>query len=139
MRGLSAILICLILAAAAIASDIYDLDALQIYTTNRPGEIDLGPQYTTNRPGVIALEFVATSAQVQLAWDAVQDSGVVGYFIYWGPTTGAYTNAIFVGNVTNATINGLQRGSTYYFAATTTNNVGLESIYSNEASTTTPQ
>jgi hypothetical protein len=43
-----------------------------------------------------------------------------------------------VGNVTRATVNGLQAGLTYYFAVTATNSAGLESDYSNEVSTSIP-
>jgi len=88
----------------------------------------------------VLLALVTTSSSaassIQLAWDASTDSGIVGYYVYYGPASGNYTNATFVGNVTNATITGLVPGGTYYFAATSTNNIGLESLFSNETSAT---
>lgn len=73
------------------------------------------------------------SAQISLAWDRSPDVSAVGYRIYWGGASGSYTNSRAVGNVTNATIIGLNLNATYYFAATAFNSTGEESPFSNEA------
>jgi hypothetical protein len=71
---------------------------------------------------------------VTLAWNPSPGSGVTNYNIYYGVTSGAYTNQTPVGNVTNATIGLPARGVRYYFAATAVNASGLESVYSSEIS-----
>jgi hypothetical protein len=63
---------------------------------------------------------------------------VTGYNVYYGVASRVYTNKVTLGNVTNATIAGLQEGVTYYFAATAFNAVGLESDFSEEVSYTVP-
>lgn len=75
---------------------------------------------------------------VSLAWNPSPDSSVTGYRVYSGIKTGTYTNAVDVGNKTNATIVGLQEGVTYYFAATAYDAAGLESEFSNEVAYTPP-
>lgn len=80
----------------------------------------------------------AAAASVTLAWDASPDASVTGYRIYFGPASGAYTNSVAVGNVTNATVTSLKAGAIYYFAATAHDGSGLESAFSNETSYTPP-
>ena len=75
---------------------------------------------------------------VTLAWNANVDPTVAGCNLYYGVASGTYTNVVNVGNVTNATIPGLVEGTTYYFAATAYDILGLESVYSNEASYAVP-
>ncbi|MGA2867439.1 MAG: MBG domain-containing protein, partial [Verrucomicrobiota bacterium] len=71
-----------------------------------------------------------------MAWDPSADPDVVGYTLYYGVASQTYTNESQVGNVTNATISGLVSGTTYFFAATATDSVGLESEFSNEVTYT---
>jgi hypothetical protein len=78
------------------------------------------------------------SATVTLAWDPSADTDVVGYRVYYGPASAAYTNSVTLGNITTATISNLVEGSTYYFAATAYDAIGLESDFSNEASYSVP-
>ena len=80
----------------------------------------------------------SAAASVTLAWDASPDASVTGYRIYFGPASGAYTNSVAVGNVTNATLTNLKAGAIYYFAATAHDGSGLESAFSNETSYTPP-
>jgi len=75
---------------------------------------------------------------VTLTWNPSNDPNVAGYNVYYGGTSGVYTNEISVGSATNVTISGLVEGATYYFAATTHNNAGLESSFSSEASYSVP-
>ena len=78
------------------------------------------------------------TGSVTLAWNASTDPSVVGYNVYYGGASGAYTNEICAGNATNATISGLIQGTTYYFAATTYAASGLESPFSSEVSYLVP-
>jgi hypothetical protein len=75
---------------------------------------------------------------VTLAWDANPEPDVSAYVIHYGTSSRQYPYSTNVGNVTRATVNGLQAGLTYYFAVTATNSAGLESDYSNEVSTFIP-
>lgn len=82
--------------------------------------------------------FGQSTSQVTLAWNASQASGVVAYNVYCGPTSQTYTNMISVPGATNATINGLKPGATYFFSVTAVDVAGLESQFSNETSYTVP-
>ena len=73
------------------------------------------------------------TGSVALAWDASPDAAVAGYRVYYGVTSGTYTNSATVGNATNATVANLTDGVTYYFAAVAFDANGLESAFSNEA------
>lgn len=86
------------------------------------------------------------AATVTLEWDLPsQDSDLVaGYLLYYGegsgpPYEGTEANEgpspIDVGDVTTFTVAGLDDTRSYFFAVTAYNAEGLESDYSNEAST----
>jgi hypothetical protein len=81
---------------------------------------------------------VSAGESVTLTWGASPDTSVIGYNIYYGSTSGVYTNEINVGNVTSATVFDLVAGVTYYFAATAYYADGTESVFSNEISRTVP-
>ena len=74
----------------------------------------------------------AAGQSVTLAWVPNANPNVAGFKIYYGSASRSYTNSTAVGNVTNTTINGLDDGATYYFAATTYDNAGHESTFSEE-------
>ena len=74
--------------------------------------------------------FAASS--VTLAWDPSSGTNIAGYKLYYGGSSGTYTNTLTIGNSTNATVSNLVSGATYYFAATAVDTNGLESAYSNE-------
>jgi hypothetical protein len=74
------------------------------------------------------------AVSVSLAWNPSSDVNVAGYKIYYGLTSRNYTSSVDVGNVSKASIGGLQQNTTYYFAATTYDSAGNESDFSNEAS-----
>jgi hypothetical protein len=76
------------------------------------------------------------SAALTLAWDASPDKNVVAYNLYYGVATQTYTNMVACGNATSATVTNLQKGTRYYFAATTLDSSGLESVFSTEISAT---
>src|SRR5581483_10313669 len=77
-------------------------------------------------------------ATVMLAWDPSPDSNVVGYFRYYGSASGTYTNIVDVGPATSTSVSGLLHGSTYYFAVTAYNSIGLQSLPSSELPYTVP-
>ena len=77
----------------------------------------------------------ATAGDVSLAWDPSTSEGVTGYHIYVGTASGSYDRTDDAGNVTTYTVNNLEPGYTYYFAATAYDESGNESGYSNEVFT----
>ena len=90
---------------------------------------------------VISLYFLISinnvyAAQVTLAWDQNNESDLAGYKIYYGVSSGSYSNSVNItsGNVTTCTIADLIEGQTYYFAATSYNSSLVESNYSAEIS-----
>jgi fibronectin type 3 domain-containing protein len=88
-------------------------------------------------PGAITL--IGQTAQgVALSWVPSPGADVRGYNIYYGPYSGYYIGVISVGGMNEATIYGLEAGSTYYFAVTAYDNSGQESAPSDEASYTLP-
>jgi hypothetical protein len=78
------------------------------------------------------------SANVTLAWLPSSDPIVAGYNIYYGGTSGDYTNKTSAGTATSLTISNLVNGNTYYFAATTYSAAGAESSLSSEVIYTVP-
>ncbi|MCX6966245.1 MAG: Ig-like domain-containing protein [Verrucomicrobia bacterium] len=75
----------------------------------------------------------------QSAWSAVftwspSADAVAGYRLYYGTSSGNYTQSVSVGNVTQATVSNLTAGTTYYAAVTAYNSSSLESVKSNEVS-----
>jgi hypothetical protein len=78
------------------------------------------------------------SYSVTLAWDGSTSAGIAGYRVYYGTTTGIYTNSVTAGNVTTNTVTGLAAGVTYFFAVTSYDTNALESPFSSEISYTAP-
>jgi hypothetical protein len=72
------------------------------------------------------------AAQVTLAWDASTDPTIVGYNVYYGQSSGTYTNQVFAGQHASSVVSNLAATATYYFAATAVNAAGLESLFSSE-------
>ena len=80
----------------------------------------------------------ADAAQVELEWDPNTEPELIGYKVYWGPSSGNYTSSKDVGKTTSCTVTGLDEGNTYYFAATAYDGSNNESGYSNQISYTVP-
>ncbi len=79
------------------------------------------------------------SDSVTVSWNPSPGPGVVGYNVYYGgEASGSYTNQVPAGNTTSAIVSGLVAGVTYYFAATATDDTGLESDFSNEVTYSNP-
>jgi hypothetical protein len=85
-----------------------------------------------------ALGTTIQAASVTLAWNPSTDPSVAGYNVYYGGASGNYTNKISVGLATSDATSGLLVGVTYYFAATTYNTSGMESLFSGEVLYTVP-
>ena len=80
---------------------------------------------------------VLFAGNVTLAWDppTTNEDGtpltdLAGFIIYYGTTSGDYSQSIDVGNVTTYQVSNLTEGLTYYFAATAYDTSGNESEYS---------
>jgi hypothetical protein len=87
--------------------------------------------------GVAGLMMVARGqSSVTLGWNPSTGNGITNYHVYYGGVSQTYTNVVSAGTATNVTITGLKSGATYYFAASAVNNLGLESVDSNEISYT---
>src|ERR1700690_1087551 len=92
-------------------------------------------------PGVLVVlvqgaAFAAGS--VTLTWNPSAAPIVAGDNVYYGGTSGIYTNEISVGNSTNTTVSRLISGDTYYFAVTAYTTNGIESSFSSEISFLVP-
>ncbi len=77
------------------------------------------------------------AAQLTLTWDAVTDSRLQGYKVYYGTASGKYTKPIDVRNVTAYQVTGLSDATTYYFGVTAYSSTA-ESAFSAEVTYTTP-
>jgi Fibronectin type III domain/Divergent InlB B-repeat domain len=86
----------------------------------------------------VALDLRAATYSVRLAWDANPEPDIAGYKVYWGQQSGAPNQSRSVGNVTTATLDNLNEGTTYFFTVTALDDTGLESGPFNEVSHTTP-
>jgi uncharacterized protein YfaP (DUF2135 family) len=82
------------------------------------------------------------TGHVSLAWDAPTTyvdgtpiSGPIGYKVYYGTSSGAYTYIDDVHTATSWSVNTLTHG-TWYFEVTCYDSNGSESDFSNEISTT---
>jgi hypothetical protein len=82
----------------------------------------------------VAALAVPTTAQAQtvtLTWDANTEPDVAGYRLYYGESSGNYTNQVDVGNRTTYQITGLDPAKQYFFAVRAYSAAGL-SGFSNE-------
>ena len=93
---------------------------------------------------MIGLLFVGLLSQAQAAssvTSGLESSSaapdIAGYRLYYGTSSGNYSQVIDVGNTTVATISNLAPGQTYFLAVTAYNTAGLESAPSNQVSFTT--
>ena len=78
------------------------------------------------------------ASDVRLAWEPILASDLAGYRIHYGTASGSYTYSVDAGMVTGVTVSDLTQGQTYYFAATSFDNSGNQSGYSNEVSWSAP-
>ena len=79
------------------------------------------------------------AAEVTLTWDAPDaPAEPIGYRIYQGLASGVYDKHADAGTQMEWTMQGLEPGKMYYFAATALYEDGVESGYSNEVSKLIP-
>jgi fibronectin type 3 domain-containing protein len=88
------------------------------------------PHINLRHPRFAARIVRPTTTPISLAWDASASMNIAGYRIYYGPTSGDYTNTVNAGNVTNFTLT-IPKG-VVYIAATAYDTNGVESDFSNE-------
>ncbi|MFO1475835.1 MAG: fibronectin type III domain-containing protein [Verrucomicrobiota bacterium] len=81
----------------------------------------------------------ANPTSVALAWDPSACPNLAGYNLYWGPSSGIYTNSTSTGTNSQYTLTGLNPGSKYYLTVTAVNVFGLESVPSSELAYAAPQ
>ena len=83
-----------------------------------------------------------TTATATLGWSASTSPTVTGYRVYYGLASNSYMQAAGTGlNASNGTsyvVTGLKSKTLYYFALTSVDAAGNESIFSNEVSKLTP-
>jgi hypothetical protein len=75
---------------------------------------------------------------VTLSWNATASPAAAGYNIYFGTSSGQYTDKTFTGKQTTLTLSNLTAGATYYFSATTVDANGNESPHSSEVKFVVP-
>lgn len=85
------------------------------------------------------------AADLILSWDAAANvsdgtpvADVAGYRLYYGTTSGGYSNMIPAGLSLTATATNLQAGIPYYFAVAAYNAAGIQSSLSSELTWTAP-
>ena len=88
---------------------------------------------------IILAASASWAAEVTLTWDAPDPpSEPIGYRIYQGVAAGVYDKHADAGTQMTWTMQGLEPGKTYYFAATALYEGNIESGYSNEVSKLIP-
>jgi hypothetical protein len=72
------------------------------------------------------------SGEICMQWEPVQ--GASGYRVYYGPSSGSYSNFVDVGNDTHVDLEGFSDCTTYYLAVKAYNAAGESVQFSNEIS-----
>lgn len=80
----------------------------------------------------------AWATGVSISWNRNTESDIAGYKVYYGTSARSYQNTLDVGPFTTAVIDGLNSGTTYYFAVTAYDTSGNESADSQEVQATIP-
>lgn len=78
----------------------------------------------------VAASIPSYAGSVSLAWDPV--SGASGYRIYYGTSSGQYTQNVNAGNTTQATVTGLADCTNWFLAVKAYNSAGESASFSNE-------
>lgn len=88
--------------------------------------------------GLFAISPPLFAESVSLAWDPSESTNVVAHRVHYGTASGNYSSSTNLGNQTTATISGLQAGTTYFFVVTALDDIGMESLPSNEVNYQVP-
>src|SRR5262245_60634440 len=84
---------------------------------------------------LILLPSAVSAGTIKLAWDPVGDPDLSGYKVYYGTSSGVYTNSTPTGTQTAVSITNLQDCRVYYLAVKAVDANGNESMtFSNEIS-----
>ncbi|MCI0657105.1 MAG: hypothetical protein L0170_08545, partial [Acidobacteria bacterium] len=84
---------------------------------------------------LILLPSAVSAGNIKLAWDPVGDPDLSGYKVYYGTSSGIYTNSTPTGTQTSVDIANLQDCKVYYLAVKAVDANGNESVtFSNEIS-----
>jgi len=86
---------------------------------------------------ILLFSTVSHADVLTLAWDPPDQDPDLTYDLCYGTTNNTYSTCIDAGNQTSLTVENLEPGVTYYFAATATNQYGV-SEYSQEINYTIP-
>ena len=91
---------------------------------------------TTPPSAPTGLAASASGSQVSLSWTAASDgeSGISGYRVYRGVSSGGEALLTQTGNVTSYTDSSTSPGTTYFYKVSAVNGAGLEGAKSNESS-----
>jgi hypothetical protein len=77
-----------------------------------------------------------TLKSIKLGWNAVPETGILGYKVYVGTASNQYTQNYDAGTSLTLTVPDRVLGSTYYFAVKSIGAGGLESAFSGEIAVT---
>ena len=77
-------------------------------------------------------------SNITLAWDASASTNIANYKLYYGTNSHSYLWTLSTASATQAVIANLAPETTYYFAVTAADDLGLESDYSAEIAFTVP-
>jgi hypothetical protein len=80
----------------------------------------------------VLLALPVLAGDICLEWEAVE--GASGYRVYYGLSSGNYTDSVNVDNVTEATLHGFADCTPYYLAVKAYNGAGESAQFSNEIS-----
>jgi dockerin type I repeat protein/fibronectin type III domain protein len=84
---------------------------------------------------LILLPSAVSAGTIKLAWDPVGDPDLSGYKVYYGTSSGVYTNSTPTGTQASVDLTNLQDCRVYYLAVKAVDASGNESMaYSNEIS-----
>jgi len=121
---------------------------LVVESTGKCLDVTGGPSATSNGIAVQQWSCLGGTNQawqlvskhnVTLTWDASTSSGVAGYYVYRGSTSGGpYTKLSSLLSGTNYVDGNVAAGQTYYYATTAANSSDGESAYSNQVQTVIP-
>ncbi len=98
----------------------------------------LGPLTSPGQLRILPAGSPPDDSSIALGWNPSPSTNVAGYQIRWGFVTGQCTNGLAAGNVTNATIGGLETNTWYFFTVVATNETGATSDPSNEIAWSIP-
>jgi len=82
--------------------------------------------------GMLFVLHSAEAQKVSFSWLPNGEADLAGYRVYYGTASRNYTQVLNVGNTNRATVSNLVAGTTYYFALSAYDTVGLESAFTSE-------